>query len=365
MMRRMRRVWPAIFFIGAALGSAGCGMDPWYLLTLGGGQINVLLNDVPMDEAIADPDLDEVKREKLLWVRQVREYAAGTIGLNVGDSYQYYYDTQGGPAVYNLSASARDRLEPKTWSFPIAGTFQYLGFFKEQPALDYRDKLVGQGYDVVVYGAVAYSTGGWLPDPLYSSLLGLDDFILAETVFHELTHNTVYKLSDSAYSESVANFVGKKSAIEFYRDTFGESSEDYQSAIQEAEDRTLVNDFLSGTYDALLAFYGRTDLTSEQKITEREAVFQAERDRFQAEIRPQFHDPDKFAVWGDLPTNNAWVLLNRRYNSGTDVFEAVYEACGRKVSAMLDVLRSAEDVPDSFGYLQEWVVQQQTVESGE
>jgi predicted aminopeptidase len=356
MDRNLRNRFWLIFLALASLVTLGCeGQGLQYLVNLGIGEVDILTHSVPLDEALNDPNLSAEYHEKLLWVKQARGYAQDTLGLNVGDSYLYFYNTGDKPAVYNLSAAWRDALEANTWNFPLAGEFQYLGFFDQQAAVDYGLQLQDQGYDVVIYGAIAYSTGGFFHDPIYSSLLQLDKPLLADTVIHELTHNTVYRASESEFNESVANFCGKVGAREFIKSVAGADSDLYRQDVEQAEDRDLVNQFLAEIYDELAAFYARTDLSSEEKIKQREPIFEAARLRFQTQVLGLFHDPERFKAWGNVPTNNAWILLNRRYNKGMDLFQKVYEQFGSDLRQTIPVLQQAAQQEDPWQFLQDLV----------
>jgi len=350
-----RTVFAFCLFL-VAVTSAGCGPQGLqYLIGMGIGELEVMCKSVPVADAIANPDMPSDQRDKLLWVGEVRIFARDVLGLNVGDSYLYYYDTGDGPAVYNLSASPKDALDPYVWQFPFVGEIQYLGYFDIEAARSYGDQLKAMGYEIVIYGAVAYSTGGIFRDPLYSSLLDLDKPLLADTVIHELTHNTIFGKDNSDYVESIASFVGKKGSLEFIKAVAGEDSDLYRQAIEDGEDRGLVNDFLARLYAELSEFYDRADLTSEEKVEQREAIFQSARERFASEVTPKFHSPDRFNTWGDIPTNNAWILLNRRYHRDVDVFEKTLESCGGSLPQAIEVFRQAGETDDPYGFLQEWL----------
>lgn len=336
--------------------SPGCAPTEFkFVVSAAFGEYNVITQSVPMQEALDNPDLSSDTHQKLLWAQQVRDYAESQIGLKVGKSYRYYYDTSGKPAVYNLSASQKFTFDPYTWSFPIFGTFEYLGYFSQKLANEYMQQLKDENYDVVIYGAIAYSTSGVFSDPLYSSMIDLDYPLLTETIIHELTHSTVYKISDSEFNESVAQFVGQTGSLEFIKGVSGEESDLYKQAVSEAQDRALVNQFLAQVYDDLVGFYGRTDLTDDEKIQQREQIFQSERDRFKKDFLPALHDPDRFGGWGAVPTNNAWILLNHRYNRDTELFEKVLQAGNQDLPSAIEVFKQAEAADDSFQFLSDWL----------
>jgi predicted aminopeptidase len=336
--------------------SSGCAPQEFrFVLSAAFGEYNVINQSIPIQDALDNPDLSPDKREKLLWALNVRDYAGNQLGLKVGKSYLYYYDTNGKPAAYNLSASQKFALDPLTWTFPIFGTYEYLGYFNPNLPKRYAQELEDVNYDVVIYGAIAYSTSGILRDPLYSSMLNLDYPLLTSTIIHELTHSTVYKTSDSEFNESVAQFIGQTGSLEYIKGVWGEDSDLYKQAVSEGEDQALINHFLAQAYDDLLNFYGRTDLTDDEKIQQREQVFQSERDRFKTDFLPALHDPEKFGGWGKLPTNNAWVLLNHRYNRDPEVFEKVLQASNQDLSAAIGVFKQAAAADDPFQFLTDWL----------
>ncbi len=61
----------------------GCGVDLCYLVPAAIGQIDLVLNSVPVAQAINDDRLSEDVRAKLMLIRDAREYARDVIGLPV------------------------------------------------------------------------------------------------------------------------------------------------------------------------------------------------------------------------------------------------------------------------------------------
>jgi predicted aminopeptidase len=346
-----------IFYLaGAVVFLGGCGFSPIsYLFSAAVGEVHVLTGTVPIEAAVNDPNTSAENQEKIRWVQETREYAQTVIGLNVGKSYLAYYDSGEDGAIYSLSASRRDALEPHTWCIPVEGTVEGLGYFYKNLAESYAEQLKTDGYDTVIYGALAYSTEGWFADPLYSSLLILGKPTLADAVIHELTHNTISMMNDTQFNESVASFVGKTGALNFIASVAGKNSDLYRQAVEGEADDALVTEFLNGVYQDLVVFYSRTDLSSEEKIAQRDQVFLAHREKFVTDYLPRFHDPEGMKEWGDLPVNNAWVLLNRRYNKRMDLFEDVYQACGRDLSRAVGVFVEATGSGNAWQYLEDWL----------
>jgi hypothetical protein len=69
------------------------------------------------------------------------------------------------------------------------------------------------------------------------------------------------------------------------------------------------------------------------------------------------NDPDRYAWVADMPTNNAWMLSNYRYNLDLDLFADVLAANGRDWRASIAVFREAARSNDVKAYLREWLEQ--------
>jgi predicted aminopeptidase len=106
--------------------------------------------------------------------------------------------------VWNVFAAGEFSVEPKQECFPVTGCVAYRGFFHEDDARRYAERLRAQGFDVYVGGVVAYSTLGWFDDPLLSTFIRYPDPQLARLVFHELAHQLVYAPDDTTFNESFA-----------------------------------------------------------------------------------------------------------------------------------------------------------------
>jgi len=134
----------------------------------------------------------------------------------VGQSYTTFADVEGEDLVYVVSAAWRDRLEAYTWRYPLVGRLPYRGYFARADADAAAQALVAQDLDVDVHPAVAFSTLGWFADPLLSSAATGPPVAVAETIFHELFHATLYLAGNAPFNESAATFVGHRGAIAFF-----------------------------------------------------------------------------------------------------------------------------------------------------
>ena len=310
--------------IGASVG--GCGVDFAYLIPAATGQLDIIFNAVPIDDAIATGDLSDETVQKLRLVQDVRDFARDTIGLNAGQHYTTFYDAHGEAVAYNLSASRKDRFQPFIWTFPFVGSVPYLGFFDADAVFARRDELVAEGYDVFIYEIDAYYALGIYPNPVLSPMLKRSEESLIDTVIHELVHATIIRLDDTPFNESLATYIGRTGAVEYLDDRFADQPERRAIAIARFEDSDRYAAFILSLYNDLDAYY-TSDLSSAAKIAGRAAVYEAGRERFAAEVLPQMNLPDNYSWVESLPVNNAFMLGVRRYNLDLDAFrqESPYE----------------------------------------
>src|SRR5688500_14695128 len=195
-----------------ALTPTGC-----YLSRAGWEEARILAGRKDIARLVEDADTDEVTRRKLQLVLAARAFARDSIGLDVGESFTTYSRLRRDTLVLVLSAAYRDRLEPHTWWFPIVGRVPYKGFFDFDAARDAARDLQAEGLDTYLRPSAAFSTLCWFNDPLLSTTLRYDSLDLANTVIHEVTHNTFYAPGQAVFNESFATFVGARGAEWFFR----------------------------------------------------------------------------------------------------------------------------------------------------
>ncbi|HEV2129460.1 MAG TPA: aminopeptidase, partial [Longimicrobiaceae bacterium] len=195
--------------------SSAC--SPLYVLRAGYEQARILSRRQPITRMVEDPRTDEQTREKLRLVLEARDYAARDLGLDAGNSYTTYSWVDSDTLALVLSAARKDEFRAHTWWFPIVGRVPYKGFFDFSAARQARDDFIARGFDAYVRPASAFSTLGWFNDPLLSTTLRQDSLDLANTVIHELTHNTFYAPGQAVFNESFANFVGARGAAWIFR----------------------------------------------------------------------------------------------------------------------------------------------------
>jgi predicted aminopeptidase len=343
-MTRIRRRFALLLLAGLA--ASAC--SPAYVLRAAWEEGRILNRRKPIARIVQDTATDWETRDKLLLVLQARQFAADSLRLNAGNSYTLFSRVESDTLVMVLSAAYKDRFEPHTWWFPVVGRVPYKGFFELDDALRAQRKLEAQGYDTYLRPSAAFSTLGWFNDPLLSTLLRYDRVSLANTVIHELFHNTFYAPGQAVFNESLANFVGGRGAIEFFCRRDGPRAQTCETASAAWEDDLLFGAFLEQLVADLKALYARPELSAADKLRERERLLADAQRRFSAEVRPRLK-VDSFASFTRDPLNNATLISRHIYYDRLGLFEQVYRARNgdfiRAVDDIVDAARSGKDDP--------------------
>lgn len=191
------------------------------------GQLKIIFNARPVEDVLNDPAVADSLKQKIHLVQEIREYAIDSLGLSDSDSYHTLYDQHGKPVLWVVTACEPFSLEDKTWEFPLLGSFSYKGFFEHEKAVREKNALKAEGYDTGIRTVSAWSTLGFLDDPIMSGILFNNVGSLTNTIIHELTHGTVFVKDNLKFNENLASFVGHQGALSFLKYKYGEASPEY------------------------------------------------------------------------------------------------------------------------------------------
>lgn len=323
-------------FLFSALLFSGC--SPAYIFQAALEQGRILWRREPIETVLQRPDLDAETKDKLKLVLAVREYARDILKLNVGGSYATYSYVDRPALSYVLTAVPKTDLAPYTWWFLFVGNVPYKGFFSEAAAKAEAESFHAQGYDTYIRAAPAFSTLGWFDDPLLAHLLKYDKATLAEVIFHELLHSTLFVKGAVDFNESLANFVGSRAAILFFRDRYGETSPEYRRAVQSWKDEMEFSSFLDGIARSLRELYKR-EIAVEEKLKLREQIFTRSKDDWSRRITSR---PDhRFRGFARQEVNNAVIASYLLYLKELELFESLYEAQGRDLGRFVESVGEA------------------------
>jgi len=328
------------------------GCSPVYVARAGWAEMKILKGRRPLDEVINDQRTDEETRRKLLLARQARAFAIHMLELDAGDSYTSFTQLETDTLAWVLSAAYKDRLESKTWWFPIVGRVPYKGYASQRAAEKAQSKLEAEGFDTYLRTTSAFSTLGWFADPLLSSLLRYDDVELVTTIIHELSHNHLFVPGHVRFNESFATFVGRVGAIRFFCGLDGtpQNPPECQAARERWEDYQGFSRFLDEFIGELEALYGTPDLTVEEKVQARAELLRDYQDRYR-ETPPSSASSLVLGFLG-RPLNNATLLARMRYFHRLPAFQSLLEQHEGKLGAAVATLTArAKEMNDPFELL--------------
>jgi predicted aminopeptidase len=290
-------------------------MQTRYLIQAGMGQAELWSLSRDIDEVIADPETDERTRVLLKETRVIMGFAKEH-GFSSKGNYEQFVELDRSQVVWFLAAAKPLKLEPEIWTFPLVGSFPYLGWFDRREAVQIRERLKGRGLDTYMRPVHAYSTGGWLDDPILSTMLSSEDDAfryLSNILLHELTHANLFVEDQATFNESIASFVGDTMAGEYLAWRFGEDSEELRLYREEAAESEVRGARFVQAHTALEVLYA-SDKSDAEKL--------AGKERITSDLQHELH-----LSW---KPNNASLVGFKVYNTGQEEFAALYEACSRK-----------------------------------
>ncbi len=328
--------------LAIAVGASFLSCSPGYVIRAAWEEARILARRRSIADILNDPTLDMETRAKLELVVQARSFAARDLRLDVGDSYTSFSDIGRDTLALVLSASPVNRLAAHTWWFPIVGRVPYKGFFSQEAAQKEARKLEERHYDTYLQPTAAFSTLGWFPDPLLSTVLGQDSVGLVETVVHEVTHNTLFVSGHVKFNESFANFVGSVGAIEFFCGR-GYDERLCDLATRRWHDTVRLSEFLDQLWTDLETLYDE-DLPVDSLIPRRAALLAAATESFRRDYAPTMRTPG-FARYDPTRLNNASLIARHLYYHRLPLFQALYEQT-ESLTRSIEQLAAAVDGAD-------------------
>jgi predicted aminopeptidase len=289
-------------------------------------EARILARRQPIARLAADSTQDAALRAKLRLVLEARQFAIDSLGLRAGNAFTAYSPLERDTLVLVLSAAYRDRLERRTWWFPVVGRFPYKGFFDFAEARRTAEAMRGEGLDVTLGASSAFSTLGWFNDPLVTPTVRQDSVTLVNTVLHELLHTTYFAKGAVSFNESFASFVGGRGAEHFFR-ARGDSTALRRAQADWHDDR-LLGGFWERLAARLDSAYGaHPPAATAARLAARDTVYRWARTHLTDTVAPRLrtYPPG----WGArVPLDNAVLLARRVYAEGLGRFDAEYEAAG-------------------------------------
>jgi predicted aminopeptidase len=318
------------------------GCSPLYVVRASWEEANILYRREQIADVINNPSTPPEIKAKLNDVLDAREFAL-KLGLEPKGAYTKYSEVDRDVLVWVLSAAPKDSLTAKTWWFPIVGSIPYKGFFDKEDAQNEHDSLERKHFDSFIRPSSAFSTLGWFDDPVLSTVLKGDQVSIVDTVIHEILHSTIWIGSSAEFNESLANFVGSRGSMEFFKMKGAAYNKQYQIAESRWNDELILTQFFDETFKQLNSFYQRYNLTQNDDwsdfLSKRADIFKKITQEWKTSYAPQLRALNGKIIDSDF--NNAMFIGHRTYRTELALFEELYARSG---SDLKEFIKSAKEL---------------------
>lgn len=291
------------------------------------GHISLLSQAELLADLLHRPDTPVGLKQALDEIEPIKIFAREH-GLTATRSYNSFAAVEQEAVVWVITACPAFNLEPKTWNFPIVGSFPYIGFFSRHEAEAFAKPWEQQGLDVFVRGAGAYSTLGWFSDPVLSTMLTQGNSVLGDlvnTVLHESMHATFW-LKDQGYlNESVAEFTAQHLTPEYLAKRFGPASTALRAYEKEEQQREFKAKKILAALAELQKLY-QSPIKDAEKLIQKITIFRTLEQ----------------AIPAKRSLNNAAIEDFRFYHTGYQSLTNLLKSCDQNWHRFFTVLRTLD-----------------------
>lgn len=264
-------------------------------------------------------------RAQLDRAADIRQFAIDGLGLPDNASYRSYVDLERDYVTMAVFAAPEFSGTAKTWCFPVFGCVPYRAYFNENDARALAADLREQGYDVHLSGVPAYSTLGWTPDPLLSTMFRFGETYTASVVFHELAHQEVYIRNDTSFNEAFAVAVEIEGTKAWLGARIGaDAVADYEASLQRRDD---FGRLVGAARANLNAIYASNLSDDEKRAAKAEAIEQLRAD-YRTMRDTKWGGFSGYDNWFEEPINNAKLALVGVYGDLVGDFRQLFSVCG-------------------------------------
>jgi predicted aminopeptidase len=318
--------------LAAALGLA-LMLSSCYVGSEGLRYLSIRSRAVGVDRALADPKTTPELRLLLERARDARAFALSELGLRETKSFTSVVELESDRLATVVQACAELSFDRFLWTYPFVGKLPYRGYFDPEDAEKEAARLRKQGFDAIARPVDAFSTLGWLSDPLFSFMSSYGEADVAELVIHEMTHATVFLkgsgggAESSQFNEELATFVGRTGSLLYLARVHGADSREVATARGDRADAEAFAAYLAGTAKQLEAVYASGAGVGEKRLRKAEIIASRA-----AEYRRDYATIFKGDRYGDFPMeriDNAYLDLYRLYEGESSLYGDFYErVCG-------------------------------------
>ena len=307
-----------------------------YLTKVSYGQINILVSTQKITDVLKDNTVSKEEKQKILLIEEIKKYSVDSLGYKPTKNFTTYFNQHNQPILWIVAACKPFSFEAYEWKFPVVGKVSYKGFFKRSEAQKEYLKIYTQGYDADISEVSAWSTLGWLPDPVLSSMLSKSKGRMANLFFHELFHATYYAPGTVDVNENLANFMAGKATLKFLQNDTAE----LHKYVKTKQDDSTYSSFTFKGYETLKKLYSSTEnLTNQLRLQKKEAALI---EIYKESFHLKLNYPTRFNNYSRqiLLSKNSFFVDAKRYDGLYDSLNLVFnKKYGGDLKKMIEALK--------------------------
>ena len=328
----------------------GCS-DLGYYWQAASGHLDLLSRKQDIQELIDSPNTASELKRKLKLVKSVRKFAMKQLAIPENEGYSGYVELDRPYVTMVVTAAPKLELKAQKWCYWFIGCQEYRGYFDEEQARIFAEKLHRQELDVSVRQVSAYSTLGWLnkswmpdyfSDPVLSTFLRRNDIEMIAVLIHEIAHQVVYVSNDTSFNESFAVFVEQEGLRQFLsyaeeKDILDKDrAELYQWYLNSSKDRKLFRQLINSTFEEMDKLFS-SELANTDKLRKKQQLYENLRENYKS-LKNEFLVLS-YDNWFNRDLNNTHLLGVRRYNSKVEKFRSLFDQQGKDWRQFFQVVR--------------------------
>ncbi len=261
--------------------------------------------------------------DKINLIRKASAFARDIYGLPKSKSYLQMVDLKREAIGTMMTVSHPFAFQALSFSFPIAGTFTYLGFFDQDVLHSFLRYYKNQGYDINIGEIAAYSTLQFFTDPVFNTYLNQSDDWIIQLVFHEMAHERLFFKDDVFFSEQLAVYCQhrmKKDFMEIFPTSVQREIAHVNPQFQKEASALFKN-----LKQNLQEIY-QSDISPVEKRIRKHFTILAFYVDF-TRLSQQYGESSLLENYPIESINNALFLQSERYRYSPEAFERIYQTC--------------------------------------
>jgi predicted aminopeptidase len=336
-----RRLWLSSAALLAVLALSGCSNLAYYAQAVG-GHLRVMRAARPISDWLNDPATEPALRQKLAEVRAMRDFASNELALPDNGSYRSYADLGRPFVVWNVFAAGEFSAQPHEWCMLVVGCVNYRGYYDKAEAEALAARLKADGLDTWVGGVPAYSTLGYLDDPVLNTFLRYGQNEVARTLFHELAHQKVFLSGDTAFNESFATAVEETGVARWLA---AHGTAEHLLAFRKQQKRKGQFATLIKAYrERLGRLYDQKTMPPEDMRAAKAQII-GELRRAYSDLKTSWGGYAGYDYWFDGPLNNAQLASVNLYTRWLPAFQALLKQEGNDLPRFYAQVQQLADMP--------------------